>query len=391
MHPLHRITIKNSFRDVQQTIANGIVETTAKERCHFWAAWTHWLACVFPTIDLYCLHQPTKVQIELLTAFATHVRHGRFLAQKYQVCTKTVQVALRAVTKKFELDGQQNPLVNSQGVYTQKIKQLLNGFRKFDPPPKRKLAIPLAVPAWLLQQGLNSTDSQYKAIGDLTIIAFYFLLQPGEYTYSPPKDRKQTIPFRHCDVYLWEHNKILDPNLPLKDLYKRCTGATLQIANQKTGRKAERISHSAIPATHKAHVTCPIRTLIWRLKHIQTHSTDTTLQLGTYFTQTGKKHTLRPRSIMNALRVAVKALQLHKVNITASQVSSHSLRAGGATAMHINGVPEVTIQKMGRWSSNTFLIYIRDQLFHFSANIATAMSTEFPLFTVHIPIHPLTY
>ena len=128
MHPLHRITIKNSFRDVQQTIADGIVETTAKERCRFWAAWTLWLACVFLTIDLYCLHQPTKVQIKLLAAFATHVQHGRFLARKYQVCTETVQVALRSVTKIFELDGQQNPLVNLQGVYTQKIKQLLNGF-----------------------------------------------------------------------------------------------------------------------------------------------------------------------------------------------------------------------------------------------------------------------
>ena len=148
VHPLHRVTIKNSFRDVQQIIANGIVETTAKEQRCFWAAWTLWLACAFPTIDLYCLHQPTKVQIELLAAFATHVQYGRFLARKYQVCTKTVQVALCAVTKKFKLDGQQNPLVNSQEVYTQKIKQLLNRFRKFDPPPKRKLAILLAVPNW---------------------------------------------------------------------------------------------------------------------------------------------------------------------------------------------------------------------------------------------------
>ena len=59
--------------------------------------------------------------------------------------------------------------------------------------------------------------------------------------------------------------------------------------------------------------------------------------------------------------------------------------------MHINGVPEVTIQKMGQWSSDTFLIYIRDQLFHFSSNIAELMSTEFSMFTVDIPIHPVLY
>ena len=131
MHPKQQTSIKINFRNVQQALANGIVETTAKERRRFWAAWTLWLAISFPTIDPFCFHQSTQDKIELLAAFGTHVRHGRFSRPTREVRTETVQVALRAVTKKFELDGQQNPLVNSQGVYTQKIKQLLNGFRKW--------------------------------------------------------------------------------------------------------------------------------------------------------------------------------------------------------------------------------------------------------------------
>ena len=319
------------------------------------------------------------------------MRQGRFSQPQCQVCTKTVQVALQAVTKKFKLDGQQNPLVNAQGVYTQKIKQLLSGFRKFDPLPKRKLAVPLSVPVWLLKQGSTSTDPLYKAVGDLTIIAFYFLLRPGEYTYSPPSERKQTIPFRHCDVYLWEGNKLLDPTLPLHVLYNRCTGARLQIANQKSGRKAQRISHSAIPAHTKAALSCPIWALIRQLKHIQLYTQDTSLQLGTYFDTRGKARIIRPQTITNALQLAVKALNLHLLNILPHLVSSHSLRAGGATAMHINGILDSTIQKMGRWSSDTFLIYIQDQLFQFSNNITSLMSTEFAMFTVNIPISPIAY
>ena len=391
MHPNQRYTIKINFRNVQQALADGIVETTAKERRRFWAAWTLWLAISFPTIDPFCFHQSTQDKIELLAAFGTHVRYGRFSRPTREVRTETVQVALRAVTKKFELDGQQNPLVNSQGVYTQKIKQLLNGFRKFDPPPKRKLAIPLSVPVWLLKRGLSSTDPLHAAVGDLVIIAFYFLLRPGEYTFSPPAERKQTIPFRHCDIYLWENNRLLDASLPENVLLRRCTGATLQIINQKSGRKAQRVSHSAIPTSHTAVLSCPVRALIRRLKHVQRYSADTTLQLGSYFTTKGQLRTVRPRTITNALRVAVSALHLHLINILPDLVSSHSLRAGGATAMHINGVPEVTIQKMGRWSSDTFLIYIRDQLFHFSSNIAELMSTKFSMFTVDIPIHPVLY
>ena len=148
--------------------------------------------------------------------------------------------------------------------------------------------------------------------------------------------------------------------------------------------------HQSLPKHHPAAHTCPIRALIQRIKHAQQYSHDTTQQLGTYFDNKGAKRILRPRTITNALRVAVKALNLESINIRASQVSSHSLRAGGATAMHINGVPDITIQKMGRWSSDTFLIYIRDQLFHFTNAVSSKMSNAFNMFTVDIPIQPLS-
>ena len=78
MQPKQQTSIKISFRDVQQALANGIMETTAKERRRFWAAWTLWLAFSFPTIDPYCLYQTTADKIELLTAFGTHVHQERF-------------------------------------------------------------------------------------------------------------------------------------------------------------------------------------------------------------------------------------------------------------------------------------------------------------------------
>lgn len=42
-----------------------------------------------------------------------------------------------------------------------------------------------------------------------------------------------------------------------------------------------------------------------------------------------------------------------------SDVASHSLRAGGATALAQAGIPPHIIQAIGRWSSDTFQIYIR--------------------------------
>ena len=55
-------------------------------------------------------------------------------------------------------------------------------------------------------------------------------------------------------------------------------------------------------------------------------------------------------------------------------VSSHSLRAGGAMAMKLNGIDRDTIKKFGQWSSDTFLMYLHKQISAFSAGVSTRMS-----------------
>ncbi|KAF8591603.1 hypothetical protein K439DRAFT_1626974 [Ramaria rubella] len=39
-------------------------------------------------------------------------------------------------------------------------------------------------------------------------------------------------------------------------------------------------------------------------------------------------------------------------------IGGHSIRSGGATALALAGVPDSVIQAMGRWSSETFRIYV---------------------------------
>jgi hypothetical protein len=64
---------------------------------------------------------------------------------------------------------------------------------------------------------------------------------------------------------------------------------------------------------------------------------------------------------------------MKKHGFQVAQISSHSLRAGGAMALHLNNIPTHTIRKMGRWSSDTFLDYIHEQIAVFSAGLSTAM------------------
>ena len=94
VHPTAEHRIKNIFRVVQQSLADGIVETTAKERRRFWNAWKEWMASLFPDIEAERFYQPRPLQIKLLAAFGTHVRCGGVSERYEQVRTETVQVAL---------------------------------------------------------------------------------------------------------------------------------------------------------------------------------------------------------------------------------------------------------------------------------------------------------
>ena len=59
-------------------------------------------------------------------------------------------------------------------------------------------------------------------------------------------------------------------------------------------------------------------------------------------------------------------LDLGKNGIIPERVGTHSLRAGGAMALKFAGADRDDIKKMGRWSSDTFLIYIHDQIAEYS-------------------------
>jgi len=58
------------------------------------------------------------------------------------------------------------------------------------------------------------------------------------------------------------------------------------------------------------------------------------------------------------------------------EFAGHSLRSGGATALAIAGVPADRIQAMGRWSSNTFQIYIRKNPVLLQALLGNAASFD---------------
>ena len=64
----------------------------------------------------------------------------------------------------------------------------------------------------------------------------------------------------------------------------------------------------------------------------------------------------------------------HKVlGFTKDEVGLHSIRSGGAMAMFLSGVPEIVIQRIGRWESTAFMEYIREQVETFTYGVSKSM------------------
>ena len=92
--------------------------------------------------------------------------------------------------------------------------------------------------------------------------------------------------------------------------------------------------------------------------------------------EAGVWNTITASQMRHGVRESVKTLKLDKNGIDPDLVGVHSLRAGGAMALKLQGVSDTIIQKQGRWTSMTFLQYIHNQIAHLSKSLSTKMSTQ---------------
>lgn len=78
--------------------------------------------------------------------------------------------------------------------------------------------------------------------------------------------------------------------------------------------------------------------------------------------------------IRAAVRIGAEMDGLEAKGFDLGRIGSHSLRAGGATILKAAGHDDLTIMLMGRWSSNTYMTYIRTQIAEVTAGLARDMA-----------------
>ena len=254
----------------------------------------------------------------------------------------------------------------------------MEGYKRCDPPATPQLAVPIMVPEECQKQAYETKDPRQHAMGDLAIIAFYYLLRVGEYTKpkftmvnGKTKRTTRTQQFKVANIGFFKNNKILPRASPLHVLLQ-ADSCTLKITNQKNGRMGQTIHHFATGTQH-----CPIKALAKRVHHILSNGGTTNNYICDVFsTETKSWHQITPANMMTTIRNAVTNLNLKETGLDPDLIGVHSLRAGGAMALKLQGEEDTTIMKMGRWTSLTFLQYIHNQIAHLSKGISNKMSKK---------------
>jgi len=124
------------------------------------------------------------------------------------------------------------------------LQQMLDGFRKADPPTIKQLPMEADVPEFLVQLGLSLEAGKLdRALGDLTMIAFYYLLHIGKYTTKGTHNNsKQTEEFKMGNITFFAKDK--QRNL-------RCLPRNLGLHSRISRHKIKKTRKSSTYATIK--------------------------------------------------------------------------------------------------------------------------------------------
>ena len=100
-----------------------------------------------------------------------------------------------------------------------------------------------------------------------------------------------------------------------------------------------------------------------------------------YF-QKVKRHNVNNNNISTALKWGAAVFDYPSRGMPIDMINTHSLRGGGAMALHLNSYLDCQIMKMGRWRSNTFMEYTCEHINKFSEGMSKAMAKRFQLVNV---------
>ena len=116
---------------------------------------------------------------------------------------------------------------------------------------------------------------------------------------------------------------------------------------------------------------CPViasARIVKRVRSIPGSSDES--KICSFLTEDGKVIFINSAQVLPRLRAIVEKIGKTKLGFSKDDIGMHSVRSGGTMAMFLSGVPTIIIMRIGRWSSESFLEYIREQVESFTFGVS---------------------
>ena len=331
----------------QAASRTGIVSQRANTQDWTWAIWEQFCS----ELDISPFLDSVPDPIPYLQVFAQRYRDGRLSKSTLGVRSRTVEQALRDIGQTLAKLGSPDPRLTSPRNLDLRLSHQLRSYAKDDPPPSRVQPAPLHLLHYLRPL---ATTPWTQAVCDISLLGFFFLCRPGEYTY-PSDAETRNSPFRLMDVTFFHDGRQLPAaTTPIAELLP-ATSVYLTFTDQKNGVRGERVGHSR----SGDQFACPVLSILRRVLHLRRYLAPATTPLY-MVRKTDTWVPIRSHSITQALRVAASATA-DTLNLNPDCISARSLRSGGAMALLCAGIDSDIIRLVGRWKSDEMLRYLHVQ------------------------------
>ena len=245
--------------------------------------------------------------------------------------------------------GADDPRLASNNKLDFRLSRMIGGWKREDPPPKRVKPIPVQVIRRIMFTALQTGDELVQATADMTALGFFFLCRPGEYTDEAGED---ACPFKIEDVQLFVGQVRIDLDTATDEQIKCATFVTFTFTWQKNGVRGEVIGLGLSGDPY----LCPVKSAVRRVLYARRHS----FSKGTPLARVRGPARVTSKRITDTLRTAVSYLG-PSLGFLPEDVSTRSLRAGGANALLLARVDPDIISLIGRWRSDEMLRYLHVQ------------------------------
>lgn len=205
-----------------------------------------------------------------------------------------------------------------------------------------------------------------------------------EYLALAKNDERRTECIRKRNIIFWLNHKLLSHD---SLVLAQADTVSIRFEFQKNQNRNEKITQRKTDDP----TMCPVRAavaIVQRLNKMKAAGLPVSEEsfIHLYMADNGKLASLTQamgRQMLKTFLLANPAkIDFSSLGITVADVGLHSLRSSAAMAMYMNKVETFKIMKMGRWSSDAFVVYIRQQVEEFGSDVAKKMIRSADFHTV---------